>query len=827
MAANRPRTIPIPPHCIPLPEPLCGLLNQVSVRERHPGLQLDKYIRPCPQQEQQKEELARVIEASQGFGVTHGRRLLQELQPRRTATLTATGANTWTRVTAGPLTLGLARASALENAGLTLHAIYGFPYLPGSGLKGLARSYAETIWLAGQDDPASAWETIERVFGWAPGSDQVGKGQEKPWKPKEVRPHPKEASARAGAVVFHDAWPTSWPRLVIDIVNNHHPSYYQENKPPGDWDSPVPVYFLAIEPGQEFEFAIGPGPAATDDGDALRALARQWLDGALTHLGSGAKTAAGYGYWNEPEPGGHADAIRAVWKQSRQAASDPSHEGPGVPRLDVETTLELISPAFLAGAEQQEDDCDLRPATLRGLLRWWWRTMHVGFLDRADLAALEAALWGDTKQGGAIQLSISQTNLRSKPTLYDRCAKANMNPREKRSERGIEGCDPQKTTQGLWYLSFGMDNDVKDRATTETYRRQRYVIEPGATWTVHISARHATFRDRHRAFTPRQVLDQARAALWLLCRFGGVGSKARKGFGSLMVQGLDGIDFGTCQRLAADVRSQMGVEPPAEPREDLSSSSSLFLMLDPVEQPFGWPDVWDVLDQVGFAYQAFAQQYKHRLEKRALGLPRKLRRPIHGQFQPTGPVADAIRKAKQAGKPDEVRYASPVHIHVDRDEQGRFIVRVVAFPSKYLPNLGSSRAFLTEFLKHMKQELTRRSQLPKPQQTRGSRSVPERGPRRSGPVAFHGRGGGKPMRGRDRQASAPVSVGGVKANDRVQARLLDETTKSGKRKAIHEPTGLKGHIQNSDELPADKQVGDVVELMVASINQREVTFRVG
>ena len=39
---------------------------------------------------------------------------------------------------------GLGGAHVLET-GLTLHPLYGFPFLPASGVKGLARSYAEKI----------------------------------------------------------------------------------------------------------------------------------------------------------------------------------------------------------------------------------------------------------------------------------------------------------------------------------------------------------------------------------------------------------------------------------------------------------------------------------------------------------------------------------------------------------------------------------------------------------------------------------------------------------------------------------------------------------
>jgi CRISPR-associated protein Cmr6 len=88
------------------------------------------------------------------------------------------------------------------------------------------------------------------VFGWAPSrwlddlASRLG-----------VRPPP---DACAGAVVFHDAWPVEWPRLQVDILNNHHAGYYQKAEPPGDWDSPVPVYFLSVPPGQRFRFAVSP-----------------------------------------------------------------------------------------------------------------------------------------------------------------------------------------------------------------------------------------------------------------------------------------------------------------------------------------------------------------------------------------------------------------------------------------------------------------------------------------------------------------------------------------------------------------------------------------
>ncbi|HID23393.1 MAG TPA: type III-B CRISPR module RAMP protein Cmr6, partial [Planctomycetaceae bacterium] len=339
---------------------------------------------------------------------------------RRRGWLDLSGAVSFRATAVSPLTLHLARASALENAGLCLHHLYGFAYLPGTGLKGMARAYAETVWFptqfqadadgrprdqAEKDNAGRAWRTIEAVFGWAPNSDAG-----KTWKPSGLGTRSKGDDAHAGQVVFHDAWPVSWPRLIEDILNSHHSKYYQDEtgrEPPGDWEHPVPVYFLAVAAGQTFEFALA--KRHRDVSDELVSLARQWLVGALTNGGAGAKTNSGYGAFRlEPETdadrAAQAAAVR-TWQAVTACGQASQYR-----RAEFAATLELVTPAFLAGAEQHGDDakdgCDLRPATLRGLLRWWWRTLHAGFLDVRTLQRLEASLWGDTRSGGAVRILV-------------------------------------------------------------------------------------------------------------------------------------------------------------------------------------------------------------------------------------------------------------------------------------------------------------------------------------------------------------------------------------------------------------------------------------
>lgn len=170
------------------------------------------------------------------------------------------------------LAMHLSRATAVENASVCLHPVYGFPYLPGTGLKGLARAWAELQGLNDSDE-------FRRIFGTQGGT---------------------------GSVLFLEAWPASIsddpnrPTVEVDIVNNHHHEYYTEqgdNAPPGDWESPIPVYFLAVAPNVEFRFAVARARADTDPDDV--AQARAWLISGLTELGFGAKTAAGYGYFTD------------------------------------------------------------------------------------------------------------------------------------------------------------------------------------------------------------------------------------------------------------------------------------------------------------------------------------------------------------------------------------------------------------------------------------------------------------------------------------------------------------------------------------------------
>ena len=655
-------------------------------KECNPSLLLDKFTRPC-KSEEQKDEIKKVIDSSS----QDLKEQFDQATKHRSDFLKSFKAQCWNRITTSPLALHLSRSTPLENAGLCLHRIYGFPYIPGSALKGMAHSYAVTIWLsteaAGKNDieKMRIWERIIKVFGSAPSlwfdypkpKDEPGLVQKAekilgiqllPDNPEERKNKIREWN-RSGSVIFHDSWPSQLPQIIVDIVNNHHPDYYSEKSDdgPGDWENPNPVYFPAFSTGVEFEFAISNRSLIAPDSNESLDLARLWLDGALTYLGAGAKTNAGYGAFKPLE-------------------SQPSVLPDTAPLKIFETTLTLVTPAFLAGANpKKEEDCDLRPATLRGLLRWWWRTLHAGYLDVKTLRRLESAIWGNTKKGGSVRLEI-------KPIVV------NKELFDKKANRNLERPKNNKTTQGLSYMSFGMD-DKRD-VDGKKERCQRYYIKSGSQWTIRLISRKAT---KPFDIKSEMILKQAKSALWLLGHFGGVGSKSLKGFGSFADPGNLSLDVKKCKDWAIELRSQCNLNNSFNKQDACSYSLEQTEQLM-IEIPTSCTDTWFALDKLGYAYQSFAQMKKHDLSKKALGLPRKIGQPQKGEFKPTGPVKKLMDENRNDPR-KQVRHSSPVHFHISQGANNQLSIRIMAFPAKYLPNIDQSKKMLTELMNHLKQDL--------------------------------------------------------------------------------------------------------------------------
>jgi CRISPR-associated protein Cmr6 len=82
----------------------------------------------------------------------------------------------------------------------------------------------------------------------------------------------------------------------LDIMNPHYAPYYEDkSKPPADYYSPRPIFFIAVAHGSKFRFSIAPRTSDVTINDVCEGL--NLLQQALENLGAGAKTAVGYGYF--------------------------------------------------------------------------------------------------------------------------------------------------------------------------------------------------------------------------------------------------------------------------------------------------------------------------------------------------------------------------------------------------------------------------------------------------------------------------------------------------------------------------------------------------
>ena len=207
------------------------------------------------------------------------RRALDAYRARWQAMVSAAGAAPFEAQTDWRFVTGLGRKGPLE-VGFTFHRIYGFPIMPGSGLKGLARAYAHWALLetTSESEPEENPDFVA-IFGRA-----AKRGED-------------ENTSKAGGAVFFEAIPLDDPNLELDVMTPHYSKYYGDKTGrvfPTDDQNPTPIPFLTVKPGVRFAFAVGwqgePNPKA-------HALAVRWLQKGLEKLGAGAKTSAGYGYW--------------------------------------------------------------------------------------------------------------------------------------------------------------------------------------------------------------------------------------------------------------------------------------------------------------------------------------------------------------------------------------------------------------------------------------------------------------------------------------------------------------------------------------------------
>lgn len=204
---------------------------------------------------------------------------------------------------------GLGSAHVLETS-ITIHPVYGVPYIPSSSLKGIVRHYFIQTFFDGDEnrlaDDAERSEKEEKLYKLY--IDIFGNQEQR------------------GAINFLDVFFPSG-ELKPDIMAVHYRKYYNNagKEPATDDESPLPVNFYVLVSDEPVEFIFYLHKEQTllsnFSHEQIAEIVGDWLKGALTQMGLGSKTSRGYGRFTDIEEvsGERVEDIKRRHEQAKKA----------------------------------------------------------------------------------------------------------------------------------------------------------------------------------------------------------------------------------------------------------------------------------------------------------------------------------------------------------------------------------------------------------------------------------------------------------------------------------------------------------------------------
>jgi CRISPR-associated protein Cmr1 len=183
-------------------------------------------------------------------------------------------------------------------------------------------------------------------------------------------------------------------------------------------------------------------------------------------------------------------------------------------RETIELELRLITPMFGGGYKAREVDPlqPIRPAAIRGHLRFWWRaTAGARYASVADLHKAETELWGgaSTKDNPAVGKVALQVHILS---AGEKASYSQVAPPSKPKDGPLHG-----------YFLFPFQEQKKQNIPAAVGRRQ-------VSFQLRLTL-DASLSEAQRA--------EVRTALKAWIAFGGVGARTRRGCGALTVVGAN------------------------------------------------------------------------------------------------------------------------------------------------------------------------------------------------------------------------------------------------------------------------------------------------
>jgi CRISPR-associated protein Cmr1 len=352
---------------------------------------------------------------------------------------------------------------------------------------------------------------------------------------------------------------------------------------------------------------------------------------------------------------------------------------------EVTFKMEVVTPLFLAGADQSR--AELRAPSFRGVLRYWLRALLGGILGTtgAGLERLwqeEEAVFGTTKTGSLVVLRLGLDELGEAKSFTKDQPDRNQPP------------------SGRDYLFWSMARLGREGVL-------RWYYPEGSAFTLTLSQRGPE----------RTSLDRAVSALWLLNSLGGLGSRSRRGAGSLVVKEVKGWDGRlsftipeTSESLADFLRDglqearRLSMPTGAVTRQP--AQQPLFDILDPspevchiwvLRSQERWDTADDALRAIGKRLSDFRSQETQDgrnvwqwAQGKQIGTVEGIIFGVPLQFRSDQPGGQTIfiQGVKKRGRDEEKyeRRASPLLLHITQlgGNQG-YVGVAVLFKSQFLP----------------------------------------------------------------------------------------------------------------------------------------------
>jgi CRISPR-associated protein Cmr1 len=344
--------------------------------------------------------------------------------------------------------------------------------------------------------------------------------------------------------------------------------------------------------------------------------------------------------------------------------------------------LETITPLFLSGNDQTT--VELRAASIRGHLRYWYRALlgGLGITKSKQLYELESQVFGKEERGSPVLVRVKDV----------RWAGGRIK-QNKELDLGYDKAKKETRRPGLTYLLY----------STQLGGNERPYADVGTTFTLELSC----FSKE-----AEKVLKLAACALWCWMHFGGLGTRSRRGGGDVQVKEIKD-DKNLLQALPSFTLDNVGgpealkdhLEKGLKTVRDLVGRLNSLTPSTPagvVEFPVLHPshaDIWIIQDTWNDALAAMEdvgkkfQQFRY---KRGPDFPSVLKDYLHAGRSPILerpafglPLQFRYRSApgKQAMVETErfARRASPLLFRFLKLRGGKIYLVLIHFGSSFLP----------------------------------------------------------------------------------------------------------------------------------------------